>query len=76
MIDFEGRIDGEPFEGGSANDVPLRLGSKGMIPGFEEQLVGAVPGETREVAVTFPAELRPAPRSPARTRCSPSPSRR
>ena len=76
MIDFEGRIDGEPFEGGSAKDFPLRLGSKGMIPGFEEQLVGAVPGETREVAGDLPGRLRPAPRSPARTPCSPSPSRR
>jgi trigger factor len=54
VVDFEGRIAGEPFEGGSAKDFPLRLGAKGMIPGFEEQLVGAVPGETREVKVTFP----------------------
>jgi trigger factor len=54
MIDFEGRIDGAPFEGGSAKALPLRLGADSMIPGFEEQLVGAVPGETREVAVTFP----------------------
>jgi len=56
VIDFEGRIDGELFEGGSAKDLPLRLGSKGMIPGFEEQLVGAMPGEERELKVTFPAD--------------------
>lgn len=56
VIDFEGRIDGELFEGGSAKDLPLRLGSKGMIPGFEEQLLGAMPGEERELKVTFPAD--------------------
>lgn len=54
VIDFVGRIDGEPFDGGAANDFPLRVGSKGMVPGFEEQIVGAMPGETREVKVTFP----------------------
>jgi trigger factor len=55
-VDFVGTIDGAPFEGGSANDVPLRLGAKGMIPGFEEQLVGVIAGETRELAVTFPSD--------------------
>ncbi|MFZ1426340.1 MAG: trigger factor [Geminicoccaceae bacterium] len=55
-IDFEGRIDGELFEGGAAKDFPLRLGSKSMIPGFEEQIVGAMPGDAREVQVTFPAD--------------------
>lgn len=55
-IDFEGRIDGELFEGGAAKDFPLRLGSKSMIPGFEEQIVGAMPGDVREVQVTFPAD--------------------
>ena len=53
-IDFEGRIDGEPFPGNSAAHVPLELGSDTMIPGFEEQLVGARPGETRSIEVTFP----------------------
>ncbi len=56
VVDFEGRIGGEPFEGGSAKDFPLRLSGKNMIPGFEEQLVGALPGETREVKVTFPED--------------------
>lgn len=55
-IDFEGRIDGELFEGGAAKDFPLRLGSKNMIPGFEEQIVGAMPGDVREVQVTFPTD--------------------
>ena len=53
-IDFEGHIDGEPFPGNSAAHVPLELGSDTMIPGFEEQLVGAKPGETRSIEVTFP----------------------
>ena len=53
-VDFEGRIDGELFEGGSAKNVPLEIGSEKFIPGFEEQLVGAVTGEDRDVTVTFP----------------------
>ena len=53
-VDFEGRIDGELFEGGSAKNVPLEIGSEKFIPGFEEQLVGAVSGEDRDVTVTFP----------------------
>lgn len=56
IIDFVGRVDGEPFEGGSGDDLPLRLGAKGMVPGFEEQIIGASPGETREVKVTFPED--------------------
>lgn len=53
-IDFVGRVDGEAFEGGSAEDYPLRLGSGSFIPGFEEQLVGAKVGDEVEVKVTFP----------------------
>jgi trigger factor len=53
-IDFVGRMDGEVFEGGSANDAPLVLGSKQFIPGFEEQLVGAKKGDARTLNVTFP----------------------
>ena len=53
-IDFVGRIDGEPFEGGSGQNVDLEIGSDRFIPGFEEQLIGAVSGEDREVVVTFP----------------------
>jgi trigger factor len=53
-IDFVGTIDGEAFEGGSAEGVPLELGSKRMIEGFEDQLVGAKAGEDRTISVTFP----------------------
>jgi trigger factor len=60
VIDFVGRIDGEAFEGGSAEDVPLVLGSGQFIPGFEEQLVGVKPGADVTVKVTFPAEYQAA----------------
>jgi len=53
-IDFVGRIDGEPFEGGSGQNVELEIGADRFIPGFEEQLIGAVSGEDREVVVQFP----------------------
>jgi len=56
VFDFTGRIDGEDFEGGTATDFPLVLGSGQFIPGFEEQLVGARAGDKRDVTVTFPAE--------------------
>lgn len=56
MIDFEGRIDGEPFEGNSATDMPLTLGSGSVIPGFEEGLVGTSAGETRTLDLTFPED--------------------
>ena len=55
-IDFLGKVDGEPFEGGAAEDYPLVLGSNSFIPGFETQLVGVKIGEGIEVKVTFPAE--------------------
>lgn len=53
-INFEGFIDGEPFEGGKGEDYQLELGSSTFIPGFEEQLVGVRAGESKEVNVTFP----------------------
>ena len=56
VIDFVGKIDGEPFDGGTAEDYPLVLGSNSFIPGFEEQLVGAKTGDEREVKVAFPAD--------------------
>ncbi len=59
-IDFIGRIDGEAFEGGTAEDADLVLGSGQFIPGFEEQLVGAKPGDKVTVKVTFPAEYQAA----------------
>ncbi|MDX5365439.1 MAG: trigger factor, partial [Alphaproteobacteria bacterium] len=55
-IDFVGKIDGVAFDGGSAEDANLELGSGRFIPGFEEQLVGAKVGDDVEVKVTFPAE--------------------
>ncbi len=56
VISFVGRIDGEEFEGGSAEDVPLVLGSGQFIPGFEEQLIGVKAGEERTIEVTFPEQ--------------------
>lgn len=56
VIDFKGSVDGELFEGGSAEDYPLVLGSKSFIPGFEDQLVGAKVGDEVSVNVSFPAE--------------------
>ncbi|PZQ64868.1 MAG: trigger factor [Phenylobacterium zucineum] len=60
VIDFIGRVDGEAFEGGTAQDVELVLGSGQFIPGFEEQLVGAKPDSDVTVKVTFPAEYQAA----------------
>ena len=56
VIDFLGKVDGEAFDGGAAEDFPLTLGSGQFIPGFEEQLVGAKVGDEKAVEVTFPAE--------------------
>jgi len=60
LIDFVGRVDGEAFEGGSAEDATLTLGSGQFIPGFEEQLVGAKPEDEVLVKVTFPVEYQAA----------------
>ena len=54
VIDYAGTIDGEPFAGGEGRGQTLELGSGRLIPGFEEQLVDAAPGDEREVKVTFP----------------------
>ncbi|MCR5419477.1 MAG: trigger factor [Lachnospiraceae bacterium] len=56
IIDFEGFVDGVAFEGGKGENYPLTIGSGSFIPGFEEQLIGAVIGEEREVKVTFPED--------------------
>jgi trigger factor len=53
-IDFEGKVDGVPFEGGIGTDTPVEIGGDGFIPGFAEQLEGARPNETRTINVTFP----------------------
>ena len=57
-IDFEGSVDGVPFDGGQATEYPLTLGSNTFIPGFEEQLVGAKVGDDVDVKVTFPEEYQ------------------
>jgi trigger factor len=54
VIDFTGKIDGQPFEGGTGGDVGVNVGSGTFIPGFEDQLVGMSAGETRVIRVTFP----------------------
>lgn len=54
IVDFVGRIDGEAFEGGSAEGAQVVIGSNQFIPGFEEQLIGAKAGEERTLKVTFP----------------------
>lgn len=59
-IDFVGKMDGEPFEGGSAEDFKLMLGSHRMIEGFEEQIEGMKTGETKEITVTFPENYQAA----------------
>ena len=60
LLDFIGRIDGEAFEGGTAEGHSLELGSNSFIPGFEEGLVGAKPGTTIDVPVTFPEDYQAA----------------
>jgi trigger factor len=54
-VSFKGTIDGTPFEGGAAENVPVTIGSNTFIPGFEEQLIGIGAGETRTLKVSFPA---------------------
>ena len=56
ILDFEGFVDGEAFEGGKGENHPLVIGSGSFIPGFEEQLVGAEPEKEVEVKVTFPED--------------------
>tara|TARA_R100001369_G_C3305053_1_gene166370 strand:- start:258 stop:1589 length:1332 start_codon:yes stop_codon:yes gene_type:complete len=58
VMDFVGKIDGEAFEGGSAEDYPLVLGSNSFIPGFEEQLVGVKAEEEKDVTVNFPEDYQ------------------
>ncbi len=57
-LDFEGFVDGVPFEGGKGENYPLTIGSGAFIPGFEEQLVGAEIGKEVEVNVTFPEDYQ------------------
>ena len=56
IIDYEGKLDGVAFQGGTAQEQALTLGSGTFIPGFEEQIVGHMPGETFDINVTFPED--------------------
>jgi trigger factor len=56
LIDFEGKVDGTPFEGGKGEGMSVEIGSGRLIPGFEDQLIGAKANEQRVVEVTFPDE--------------------
>ncbi|MCL2026827.1 MAG: trigger factor [Leptospirales bacterium] len=60
LIDYAGYVDGEQFEGGTAERYPLKLGSNTFIPGFEDQLKGVSAGEEREVKVMFPEDYHSA----------------
>ena len=55
-VDFVGKIDGEAFEGGTAEGAPIVLGQGNFIPGFEEGIAGAKAGDERDVVATFPAD--------------------
>jgi trigger factor len=56
VIDFEGKVGGKPFDGGKGEDMSIELGSGRLIPGFEDQLVGAKAGDKRDVNLAFPAD--------------------
>lgn len=58
VIDFEGFVDGVAFPGGKAENYELEIGSGSFIPGFEEQLVGMITGESKDINVTFPENYR------------------
>lgn len=58
MMNFLGKIDGEPFDGGKAENTPIVLGSGQFIPGFEEQIIGVKAGENKTIEVTFPDDYR------------------
>ncbi len=58
VFDFEGFVNGEPFEGGKAENHELVIGSNQFIPGFENQMIGMNPGEEKDITVTFPEEYQ------------------
>jgi trigger factor len=66
-IDYLGKIDGEAFEGGAADDADLVIGSNQFIPGFEDQLVGVKEGDEKTITVTFPELSGRASRRQGRT---------
>lgn len=57
-VDFAGKVDGVPFEGGTGTDVAVEIGGTGFIPGFSEGMEGMRPGESRTIAVTFPEQYQ------------------
>ena len=59
VIDFEGFLEGVPFEGGKGENYSLELGSSSFVPGFEEQLVGLKAGDEKDLDITFPQEYTP-----------------
>ena len=59
VMDFVGKVDDKAFDGGTADNYELELGSNSFIPGFEDQLIGVKPGEHRDVNVTFPEQYTP-----------------
>jgi trigger factor len=59
VLDFEGFVNGVPFDGGKAEGYPLLLGSGYFIPGFEEQVAGMAVGDERDISVTFPTQYAP-----------------
>ena len=59
IINFAGFLGEEQFEGGTAENFPLKLGSGQFVPGFEDQLIGAEKGEERDVNITFPENYVP-----------------
>ncbi|WP_349401841.1 trigger factor [Candidatus Phytoplasma solani] len=56
IFDFQGLLDGNPFEGGTAKNFNLEIGSKQFVPGFEEQMIGMKKGETKNIEITFPSD--------------------
>jgi trigger factor len=58
-MDFVGKVDGETFPGGTGEGMDIELGSGGMVPGFEDQLVGVKAGDDRQIEVTFPDDYGP-----------------
>lgn len=60
IFDFEGKLEGQPFDGGTAKNYELKIGSKQFIPGFEEQMMGLKSGETKDLNVTFPKDYQAA----------------
>lgn len=58
VFDFEGFLDGEPFEGGKADDFELEIGSGQFIPGFEEQMIGMKPEDEKKIKITFPEDYQ------------------